>query len=361
MVSIFAQKTEVTVQRATYGGVFAPPPSKIISIQITWGRRSLFSAPQKRSCVIDCLIPAAEVAAGGRYWVGSPMQILNENYVIFAGHVTDFTPMRYNPTHHRVKIQAVETYGRSPLLAGTVTTNAQNARFLETTMRAQTRYTPPNLPDKIPNTQKFDRNGLSAQEITLYDGYSALAAARPLCFPVWEPDYKTVRPSIYQPVRRPLYTVQATEVIAGLPSYSLAEQPNQIVLTSGGKFGAKNTRYSGLTNLGGKGFSPTIEINCPFAVTGDAWTSSQTQAAMQLVNLQVTAPVQFTFSDDHLGSRFNNLFTMFMTYENPQFAWLARGYTLPDTGKQAIFLNIGGTLTITRRDTRHQVTAIHAG
>lgn len=360
MVSQFAAATQVKVQRSAHGGVFAPPPAKIISIQITWGRRSLFAAPQKRSCTIDCLIPISEVAAGGRYWPGSPIEVIHDGDDIFAGHVTDFIPIRYNSTHHRVKIQCVETYGRSTLLGIKVTTNARNARFLELTMRGQTGYTPPIMPEKVPENMAFDRSGVDAQEITLYDGFGALAAARPLSFPIWEPDYKTVRPSIYQPVRRALYSVEAHEVIAGLPTYSLAEQPAQLVLTSGGVFGRKNQRFSGQTSLGGKGFSPAAEVNCPFAVETNAWTSAQTQAALRLVNLQVTAPMQFTFSDSHLGGRFNNLFPMFFTYENPQTAWRARGYTLPDLGREPIFVNIGGTLTITRRDTRHQVTAIHA-
>lgn len=354
MVSRLARTARVEIAGKTF------TPAKIEEgLKITWGRRSIWEPPAKRSAAMRLVLSQAE-ATEAKGWLGRVISVYSNSVMIFTGTVDSLIFPNDLVAGQLVELHAVEVVGWNTDLKRTISTSATMIMLLKGTLVAQGIQTNLQINDPLPD-RTFLRPPATAEEIDALTAYGALVSSRPLAQPIWNANYTTLSPSIYRRDHTWKDVVIPAEMVSGSDwEISADHLPRWVEWWSGGDWGEKQLMSKGPLTSPGAG---TIITEKPVAVR--SYDDGDMTRARELLNAQQSNPRTFTLSDQlaELRPQYADLFKT--TEQHVRFSINNGpiGSTTPaaqlDLAAAAKYAAIGGTLTIRPAGSHHEITCIY--
>lgn len=361
MVSVLA--SGVTVRVATPTVRVFTTANVVDSVAIKWGRESLLSAPSKRSLTATLRTSSVALAQSlFKDMLRCEVSLALDGVTLFVGFIDGVEPERVNGVWF-FHITAVEATGWNAELGKTFQTRAGSPGVLSASLSAVSGINPSydnplswgNIQYRQPEVQ---------ETITVQQGWELLATPWPMQFPNWSPTYNHVGSTVWE-----LDTAWGSRVLPAdtmegeLGVQDTTELYRSFFFYSGGGYGEElyHTNVSLVRGVGQRNTANWTQITNPLAVV--EYSQSTINAVTDLLQAQITAPRKLRIRDRVLqdaGYSVASIKSMFLTNETRVRYPTNTGDPMDELWPNLRYWTIGGKITFTHFETRHDMTSAYA-
>lgn len=360
-------------------GVGDPITEHVSEIEITWGRKGIYTAPARRSATVTAYIPTSLFTASSVQWLGAFLDIKTAGRDLFSGIVNTLTPRPAGRDKVAVVFHATEVPGSSPAFEYLNVTErfyVDNTFPMYTTLMEHARLRGRKLPEIDPSTPDMRVNlsrPTGGKDLTLWRALEGSTATLPMVWPSWAPGYKKIAATH---VPYDMYSVAPTYTDIDLadsqiiwPTMQLTERPTQLTWKSTSDYGDQRETVRMALQWNRSQSTPRSavkEITAGFSLK-KVFVEMTSSLALELESdirkfdaAQATTARQFRFIDTNLPA--DKLPGLFTTWErNGHYVRVGEGdqFKRLFPGVTGVYSLIGGTMRITSDKSTHACHALY--